>query len=936
MSNRESAASDVSFGAWVQQRRKALDLTQDELARRVGCSLSAIRKIESDERRPSRQIAELLAQHLRIAADQRELFLRVARAELRVDRLPPPALDSRPAPSNVPCPATPLVGREPELAALGKLLLDPQCRLLTLVGPGGMGKTRLAIEAAHTHRAAFADGVYLVSLAPLSAPEFIVPAIAGALGFSFYEPVDPKAQLLNYLCEKKTLLVLDNIEHLLIEDPPQGNGVELVAEVLQRAPQAKLLVTSRERLDLQGEWVFDLEGLPVPPESSHDIESYSAAALFVAAARRVRAGFALSEQNRAAVARICQLVEGMPLGIELAAAWVWVLSCWEIAQEIERSVSFLATTRRDVPERHRSLRAVFDHSWRLLSADEQRGLRQLSVFRGGFEREAAGPVAGTTLPLLSALASKSLLYRRDTGRCDLHELIRQYSAFKLSEAGEEAVTRQRHLDYYRDLAEAAELLLLGAEEVKWIERFEAEIDNVRAALAWGVEQDVAGALRLASALVRFWTLSRSSEGHAWTMKALEAAASSPAPVAPAVRAKALLIAAFLSPGFDRGLALVRESMSLAGEANDPRIIAYGNLLLAREKWLQGQLDQATTLYEESEALFRALGDKSGLVTALQEHSIFERYQGRYRATAVLQENCLALARETGSQVMMAEVTVSLAFLAIRTGDFQRAQSLLEEGAALRRAVRNQRDLAWTLASLARVAAFQGDYDRAESLLDEGEALCREIGDADSLARLNVLRGEVVYWRGDVERAAALSRAIEAALELKHSDHPLDRALTRLVLGNIARARGDDDRALARLTESLEASRAIRDPWHEARALHALGQLRRSQNEAGQAEALFNEALQVSQTIEDRYGLAQGLEGLASVAALTGKAARAAQLFAAASALRDAMEAPVPPIERADYEGSLAAARAQLDEADLTAAWRDGRSMTFEEAIAYAL
>ena len=401
--------SEISFGAWVTRQRKALDLTREQLARRVGCSVPGLRKIESDERRPSRQMAELLADCLQIPLEQRPTFLRVARGQLRAERLPatgyvPGGGQSRPAPG-LPRPPTPLIGREPELATLNRLLCDPQCRLLTLAGPGGIGKTRLALELASTQRAQFPDGVFFVPLVSLSLPEFIAPAIRSALGLSSSSPLDPKEQLLNHLRQKSLLLVLDNLEHLL-------EGVGLLAELLEQAPGVKLLVTSRERLNMQGEWLFDLQGLPVPPLDQVDrAEEYSAVALFVQSARRAQVGFELSAEERPWVARICQLVEGMPLAIELAAAWVRLLSCREIAQEIERNLDFLSTSARDLPERHRSMRAVFDHSWQMLSAEEQRVLRALSVFRGGFLREAAEQVTGASLSLLSALVTRSLVHR---------------------------------------------------------------------------------------------------------------------------------------------------------------------------------------------------------------------------------------------------------------------------------------------------------------------------------------------------------------------------------------------------------------------------------------------------------------------------------------------------------------------------------------------
>nr|HMQ55534.1 helix-turn-helix domain-containing protein [Anaerolineae bacterium] len=400
----------TSFGLWLKERRKQLDLTQADLAKRIGCSVVTIRKIEADERRPSRQIAELLADCLEIAAAERVTFLKIARTELRVDRLAEvsaaePAgsvLAGSPASltSSLPTPPTPLVGREPELATIARLLQDGQCRLLTLVGPGGVGKTRLALEIAANQQLALANGVYFVSLAGVGAAKFVIPAIADGLGLTFAGPADPKTQLFNYLRDKQLLLIIDNFEHLLAAEEATAD----LPDMLQVAPRLKLLITSRERLHLQGEWIFEVQGLPLPPdEQVENVEAYSAVTLFTHSARRLQPDFNLTAETKPAVVRICRLLAGLPLGLELAAAWVRTLSCQEIAQEIERGLDFLAASTRDMPERHRSIKAVFDHSWKLLSAAEQRVLRQLSVFRGGFRREAAEAVAGATLPILAIL-----------------------------------------------------------------------------------------------------------------------------------------------------------------------------------------------------------------------------------------------------------------------------------------------------------------------------------------------------------------------------------------------------------------------------------------------------------------------------------------------------------------------------------------------------
>ncbi len=396
---------DIPFGQLVKQLRRDCGFTQEDFAEQVGCSVETIGKIERSERRPSKQVAERMAQVLDLTGEDRPAFIRAARLQPPAtlgklleeqDRrqaeeqraapqaafspgllVAPPPAPRGPAP--LPLPPTPFVGRAAELAELAGLLADPACRLLTITGPGGMGKTRLAIEAAASSAAAFAQGVAFVPLAALATAEQVVPAIADALGFTFYGPADFAGQLLGYLQDRSLLLLLDNMEHLIDDN---GATWELLAAIGRQAPKVKLLVTSRERLNLQGEWVFELRGLAPPGEGDAGFADSSAVALFLQTARRSQSGFALVDQDRACVAHICRLVEGMPLAIELAAAWVRVLPCAEIAAEIERTLDFLAASARDIPARHRSLRAVFDH---FLESADRRGARRIP-YAGGVPR----------------------------------------------------------------------------------------------------------------------------------------------------------------------------------------------------------------------------------------------------------------------------------------------------------------------------------------------------------------------------------------------------------------------------------------------------------------------------------------------------------------------------------------------------------------------
>jgi len=487
--------TEITFGEWLKRRRRALDLTQKELAQEVGYSEGTIRKIEANERRPSKQMASLLAESLGIAPEQKDAFINFARTDshpVGATSLPPDFGDDfsgqAPIPHvpiatrrmkavyNLPSQTTPFIGRKVELVALDELLDDPAVRLVSIVGPGGIGKTRLAIESAARQNTRFAHGVHFVSLAPLASAGQLVQALMEALKLSISSGADLKTQLLRYFRTKQMLLLMDNFEHLSAD-------TWLLNEILETAPGVTILTTSREKLNLTGETVFSVFGLEYGDwQTLEEALSNSAAQLFVQGAQRARPDFEMSQDDVQPVAQICQLVEGMPLGILLAAAWVDLLSPQEIAAEISKSLDFLQVELRDMPARQRSLRAVFETSWERLTQDERDLFKTLSIFRGGFTREAAGEVAGASLRDLAGLDNKSFLHRdHSSGRYEVHELLRQYAEERLATAPETAATaHESHAAYFAKFMEKMSLELRSDRQKACLDEIERDIENVRA------------------------------------------------------------------------------------------------------------------------------------------------------------------------------------------------------------------------------------------------------------------------------------------------------------------------------------------------------------------------------------------------------------------------------------------------------------------------
>ena len=764
-----------TFGEWLRDQRNTRKLTREEFANRVGCSVAMLRKIEDDERCPSAQIAELIANCLDISSEERGTFIKVARGELTTDRLFPVSKrvqhpDISPAQalsSNLPVLPAPLIGREREVGDLTQILTDPQCKLLTIVGPGGIGKTRLAIETASRFQPEFADGVFFISLAPIQAARFIIPVIADSIGFTFQGEgsLDPKLQLLNYLNQKEMLLLADNLEHLLGD----ASVPEFFAELMERAPKVKLLVTSRESLGLQDEWVFEAHGLPIPENT--DVEGTSVE-LFLQRARRAHVGFDATTDDYPAILRICKLVNGTPLGIELAAAWVRTLSCEEIAQEIERGLDFLSVSAKDLPARHRSMRAVFDHSWKLLPEEEQNVLLRLSIFQGGFSREAAQQVASASLPILSALVTKSLVRRSGSGRYDLHEVIRQYSFEEL--ANQPKVKKEeaaRHAQYFMEFLRQQDLRLRSAEQRESLAELTVDIDNIRSALEWALAHKE---FALIETTLRAYSTLYDTLG--WSQEALE----------------------YL--GRVRDVLESKSTLSKRGER-----VALAHVLTSRSLFALrvGQQSEATAMLNRSLEILRPINEPHVLVEALTFLGIVTIITGDLPGALALFKEGLQTARDSGDQwyeaLCLTEV-VGVAMLMDEVGDIHEQFQLAVE------AWRKTGDLRFTafgLTSLSLGAMAVHKYDEAQAALEESIAINTAIGDRTGLA--NAYRGLGLVEQAQGKHVQALDSFSKSLRYFTELGARWDTARLLSEIGRSTFALGNDTEAERLWLESLQLS-----------------------------------------------------------------------------------------------------------------------------------
>jgi predicted ATPase/transcriptional regulator with XRE-family HTH domain/Tfp pilus assembly protein PilF len=776
------AGEAIALGTWLRQRRREFGYTQDELARHVGCSAIAIRKMEADEYRPSQQIALKVAESLEVPADEWELFVRFARGDGaaahgdEVDRQAPwRGMQQGQSHVNLPVPLTRLIGREEAVVEVCSFITKEGARLVTLTGPPGVGKTRLGIEVGAKLAERFEDGVYFVPLAPISEMDLVVPTISSVLKVRVGQGHTLEDSLRGYLRDKRVLLVLDNFEQV-VDAAPQ------VEDLLRACAEVSAIVTSREALHLQGEQQFQVEPLALPQAVGGGRGAYLAAAaqnpaarLFVERARSVRPDFELREENVEAVAGICARLDGLPLAIEIAAARTKMLSTQSILARLDSRLSLVAgTARYGANARQQTLRGAIDWSYNLLDGAEQRLFRRLGVFTGGYTPAAVEAVCNATGDLgigvlegIESLLDKSLL-RHEEGegeedRFTMLETLREYAAEMLRESGKDSEeVSQHHAEYYLALAEAAEPELRGTQQARWLGRLEREHGNLRTALRWTAEHDTNVAVRLVATLWWFWWLrGHISEGREWLREvlALERAEGEDM----IWRARALRGAGWLAYAqgeYDAARVVLAEGLALFEEMGEKRGIASSLDNMGAVAFTTGDNDTARGLYERSLAIRKEMDDRRATATSLNNLGLVATAQGDYKGARPLLEESQALYRELKDDYGIATSLNNLGLATFREGNHEAALPILKESLAIRSAMGDKYAIAYSLVVFAAYAGRGGsDSEGARitaRLLAATDALLQSIG-----ARL-----ENVYL-AVYEQALAEARARLGESDFRH-------------------------------------------------------------------------------------------------------------------------------------------------------------------------
>lgn len=724
-----------------------------------------------------------------------------------------PARRHKPA-HNLPRTFTRFIGRQAEIDRLSTWLQDPDCALITLRGPGGVGKTRLAVQVARQNLSRYADGAWFVDLSTISRAENFFPALADGLGIELSSQTNIKSRVLGYLRDRHLLLVLDNFEHLM------GATSELM-EVLQGAPNVQIIVTSRESLNLSAEWLFEADGLAL---NERDGQTSPAVRLFVERVQQWRSATVPDPADYATIVRICRLLDGMPLAIELAAALTRSLSIADIATAIEQDLDILATRRGDVPDRHRSLRAVFEYSWQLLSQREKKVLSRLSVFRGGFTIPAAEVVTDEPNKVLAALQRKSFLYQPVAGRYQMHELLQGYAGEKAVELGTAEAARRRHRAFYLDFLNQRETAIRGAGARLALMEIRHDLPNVSRAWEWAAREGDTKALESGrAALASFCSLSGLfEEGDLLFGQAVD------------------------------GVRLVEEKA--VGMDEEARQV-LARLLAERASFLDSlaRYDQAIELAREAvdrAASCRAkFGPAAGLARAYHVWGVTLIHQGNYNQAEAILDQGLEIARAAGLGRLEGMILSNKGVARFYLADYPIARAFLERARALFQAAGDLSGEGSTINNLAIIHVRTGDYVHAVPLYEQSLNICREIGN----------RGGEILATANLGIAASLQGAYTAAEDrlldaLAGSREIGERRVESALLNSLGANRlqqADYDLAQERLTQALDLARQIGNQNTESEVLTNLGLLAQWREESAQAWDYSRQGLQLAESIGEQ-------------------------------------------------------------------------------------
>jgi predicted ATPase/DNA-binding XRE family transcriptional regulator len=769
-----------SFGEWLRHRRRELDLTQDALARRVGCARITIRKLEADEIRPSKQLAELLVEQLGVPPEEREALVRFGRGGL------PAGLATTAPRQNLPIRPSSFIGRERELTAVKHLL--HRSRLVTLTGAGGIGKTRLALRAAGDLLDSYPDGVWWAELAALRDPALVVQAVAKVRQVPEI-PNQPLVETLaDYLRAKQVLLVLDNCEHLI------SACAQLADRLLSMCSGLKILVTSREALDILGETTWPVPSLSLPDVKAtlavESLSRFESVQLFADRAASVQPAFELTDQNAKPVVQICRRLSGMPLAIELAAARIRIMSAEEIASRLDDRFDLLTAGSRTAWPRHQTLRATIDWSFDLLSEPERTLFRRLAVFSGGFTLEAVETVApggdvskSQVVDLLGQLFNKSLVTvetrsedSESETRYGMLETIREYARQKLEEAGEAEEVRGRHLEFFAAFARQAEKGIYSSEQTLWFRRVEKEADNLRAAMDWPISAyQKKDARRLAMQKNQFLIVS--SLDMSWER------------------------------GYRREITGALKKMLVLDDSNEPTIerakaLKTGGFLLSS----LNNLSDARTYLGESVEIAEKLGDELTLAWSLGYLGRIFASLGEYDTAKTTLERAVAIAKSLGDdgKHVAGRAMTFLGDIPYWQGDLPEARRLNEEAISFIREINNMNILTYPLRRLGYITLREGDFDHTAELFRESLESNRQVG--HFLGMVACLAGFAAnnLAKGNLEKAAILCGCVENLL--KRFGGPFFFADTV-----------EYERCVAQLKETLDQN-ALSAAWFKGRAL----------------------------------------------------------------------------------------------------------------------